>query len=293
MLVIDGISKKFGDRQALHPLTLEIPERSIFGLLGHNGAGKSTTFGIALGQVHPDAGEVRVDGHSVQHDRARALAGVGAIFESPAFYDYLSGWRNLEIFVSLSAKPDRQRMRECVELVGLTSRIHDPVRHYSHGMRQRLALAQTLLPNPRLILLDEPSEGLDPQGIHEMREMILRLRDEFGLTIVFSSHLLTEVEHLCDEIAILNQGRLIYHGDWKSDRRNTTRHEIEVDDWDRAAPTLTALGCEVPSPGLIEAPPETDIADVVSALVGAGLRVRRVAEVRISLEDFYMGRIRE
>lgn len=207
MFSIDGISKSFRGRTALHPLSLEIRPGEIFGLLGHNGAGKSTTFGISLGHVRPDTGEVRVAGTSVQKNRSKALRRVGAIFESPAFYDYLSGWRNLEMLVSLTLKPDLRRMREVVELVGLGARIKDPVRVYSHGMRQRLALAQALLPNPEFIILDEPSEGLDPQGIQEMRNLILRLRDEHGLTVLLSSHLLSEVEQICTRIAILNQGK--------------------------------------------------------------------------------------
>lgn len=291
MLSIDGISKRFGARQALRPLSLEIPKRSIFGLLGHNGAGKSTTFGIALGQVSPDEGEVRVNGVSVQRDRARALAKVGAIFESPAFYDYLSGWRNLEILIAFTSRPDHDRMRAMVDRVGLSARIHEPVRHYSHGMRQRLALAQALLPYPELILLDEPSDGLDPRGIHEMRQLILELREELGLTIVFSSHLLTEVEHLCDEIAILNQGQLIYRGDWKRDQKNQPRYRVEVDAWERASTVFRSQDCVILTANCIEIQRDRDPADILSALVNAGIRVRCFEPVRATLEDFYIGQV--
>ncbi|MFY8215091.1 MAG: ABC transporter ATP-binding protein [Chthoniobacterales bacterium] len=293
MLEIDGISKVFRGRQALHPLTLEITKGEIFGLLGHNGAGKSTTFGITLGHVRSDTGEVRVAGHSVQKDRARALHRVGAIFETPAFHGYLSGWRNLEMLVMLTAKPDPVRMRAMVELVGLTKRINDPVSVYSHGMRQRLALAQALLPNPEFIILDEPSEGLDPEGIQEMRNLILRLRDEHGLTVLLSSHLLSEVEQICSRVAILNQGRMVYCGSWKDSPSPQARWILEVDDWTRATPVLAALGCTVVRDGEIDAPSTGDISDVVRALVHAQVRVHRVEPVKWSLENFYLEHIRE
>ncbi len=286
MLKIDGISKSFKGRTALHPLTLEVARGEIFGLLGHNGAGKSTTFGVMLGQLHPDAGEVWLHGASVQRQRAEALAGVGAIFETPAFYEYLSGWRNLELLVALSAIPDRKRLREVVALVGLEPRIHDPVRVYSHGMRQRLALAQALLPAPDFILLDEPTEGLDPEGIQEMRRLILRLRAEHGHTIMLSSHLLSEVEQLCDRIAILNHGRLVFQGDWKS--LATRRMRFSVDDWARAGEILAGLGCTVESEGVAALPEAADAADLVAALVRAGLRVAAAEPLKLSLEDFYL-----
>jgi ABC-2 type transport system ATP-binding protein len=287
MLRIDGISKSYKGRLALHPLSLDVARGEIFGLLGHNGAGKSTTFGIMLGQLHPDTGEVWLHEASVQNQRARALARVGAIFETPSFYEYLSGWRNLELLVALSAIPDQRRLREVVALVGLESRIHDPVRVYSHGMRQRLALAQALLPNPEFILLDEPTEGLDPEGIQEMRHIILHLRAEHGLTIMLSSHMLVEVEQLCDRIAILNQGRLIFSGDWKTAELSARRMRFTVNDWPRAAEILTSQGCRIESEGIAILRDETDAAGLVHALVQANLRVAAAEPLRLSLEDFY------
>src|SRR5437867_10044415 len=155
---------------------------------------------MMLGQVWPTRGEVKVCGYDVTARRRQALQKVGAIFESPAFYDYLSGRRNLEILSSYTAPTPRRRILEVIEWVGLKGREDSKVRTYSHGMRARLALAQALLPNPQLLILDEPSDGLDPQGIHEMRQTILRLKKELGLTILLSSHYLSEVEQLCDRI---------------------------------------------------------------------------------------------
>ena len=150
---------------------------------------------MMLGQVWPTSGELKICGHDVAANRRAALTPVGAIFETPVFYDYLSGGRNLEILSAYTAPTSRARIREVIDWVGLTGREKDPVRKYSHGMRSRLALAQALLPKPELLILDEPSDGLDPEGIHEMRQTILRLQRELGLTILLSSHLLNEVEH--------------------------------------------------------------------------------------------------
>ena len=288
MVRLDTLTKAFRGRPALQGLSLEIQRGEIFGLLGHNGAGKSTTFGLMLGHLRPDAGEAFIAGRSVQHERALALSRVGAIFETPAFYEYMSGWQNLRFFVSLSGLETDERLREVVQLVRLEERIHDPVRAYSHGMRQRLALAQALLPNPEFILLDEPTEGLDPEGIHEMRDMIRRLRDEHGLTVMLSSHLLSEVEQLCDRVAILHRGNLVFCGDWKS---SEPRWKLEVDDWNKASAVLAQAGVTLHIDSQISVRPGVDIADAVAALVTAGVRVRGVTPVKATLEDFYLERI--
>src|SRR3954464_11624050 len=244
MIRIQNLHKNFKGKPALCGISLEIQRGEIFGLLGHNGAGKSTTFGIMLGQVFPDQGEVFIDDVSVQRDRSKALAKIGAIFEAPGFYEYLSGWSNLEILTSYSAGVPRQQMAEVVEIVGLTKRIHDRVGAYSHGMRQRLALAQALLPAPRLVLLDEPTEGLDPEGIHDIRSLIQRLNRDRGLTVLFSSHLLSEVEQLCHRVAILNKGNLVFSGSWEELRRPSREYTLDVDPWERASAVLTRSGAK-------------------------------------------------
>jgi ABC-2 type transport system ATP-binding protein len=200
----------------------------------------------------------------------------------------LSGWQNLRFFVSLSGDVSDARFREVVELVGLTERIHDPVTHYSHGMRQRLALAQALLPDPEFILLDEPTEGLDPAGIHEMRAMIRKLRDEHGLTVMLSSHLLSEVEQLCDRVAILDGGKLVFSGAWRS---GPPRWKLSLDDQATARDVLDRYITERDGDVVILRE-GMDIADLVSALVHAGVRVRGVELLRATLEDFYLGRTR-
>jgi ABC-2 type transport system ATP-binding protein len=216
MIRLENLQKRFGQRMAVENLSLHIQPGALFGLLGHNGAGKSTTIGMMLGQVIPDAGRVLIEGHDVRRERAQALRHVGAIFETPSFYGYLSGRRNLEIFCAYSPSVSRKEMDGMIDLVRLGSRIDDPVRVYSHGMRQRLALAQALLPRPRVLILDEPSEGLDPEGIYEMRELIRQLHRDFQLTILICSHLLAEVEQICPEVAIMRNGRLLFQGDWRN-----------------------------------------------------------------------------
>jgi ABC-2 type transport system ATP-binding protein len=289
MIRLERLSKVFGSRPALHELFLEIPQGQIFGLLGHNGAGKSTTFGMILGQVHPTTGAAFIRGVSVQQHRLRALQGVGAIFETPAFYDYLSGWTNLRIFTSYTRRLPDSELRETVRFVGLESRINDPVRVYSHGMRQRLALAQALLPRPDLVLLDEPAEGLDPEGIHEMRHLILRLNREHGMTVLLSSHLLSEVEQVCDRIAVLNQGRMIFHGKWTDLIGDTLRYRLDAEPWELAVALIARLpGWSLDPKKILTAAPDYDIADLVTALVQSGIKIRAVEPLKQSLEEIYL-----
>ena len=289
MIELRNLQKAWGGKSALVGLSLEVRKGEVFGLLGHNGAGKSTTLGILLGQVFPDEGEALIGGVSVQRERARALGKTGAIFEAPRFYDYLSGWRNLLIYTSYSARVPRAQIEEVVEIVGLTARIRDKVGTYSQGMRQRLGLAQALLPANEVILLDEPTNGLDPEGIHEMRELIKRLNRERGLTVVFCSHLLVEVEQLCDHVVILNQGRKIFDGRWAELATDRRQVRLEVDDWPRAAALLSAsAGVSVVEPGVIALEEKCETADLVARLVGGGVRVSAVEPQRRNLEQIYL-----
>src|SRR5437773_8946617 len=235
---LSGVFKSFGERVAVDDLNLHVPRGEIFGLLGHNGAGKSTAIGMMLGQVWPTQGEVYVCGHDVTRRRALALQKVGAIFETPAFYDYLSGWRNLEVLSHYSGPTSRQRIRDVIDWVGLTGREKSKVKTYSHGMRARLALAQALLPQPELLILDEPGDGLDPEGIHELRQTIRRLHRELGLTIFLSSHLLNEVEQLCTRIAVMNQGRKVFDGSLAEVKQPKNWVRLRVNDFHQAVKSL-------------------------------------------------------
>jgi ABC-2 type transport system ATP-binding protein len=290
LLHFDNVSKRFGRRLALAPLDLQIERGEIFGLLGHNGAGKSTTFGLLLGHIRPDTGRVLLDGVDVLQERAKALARVGAIFETPSFYDYLSARSNLDFFVSLTGPVDPNRFDRVVELVGLTGRLDEPVRNYSHGMRQRLALAQALLPCPSFLILDEPNDGLDPRGIIETRQLLLRLREEEGLTILFSSHILSEVEQLCDRVAILREGQLVFCGQWQETGGTGIRLRIRCRHPERAAPVLAAAGFPAWQNGeTIPWPEAQDVAALATALVQADAELLELSTEKFSLEDFYLG----
>ena len=288
MLTVTGLHKSFGGKPALQDVSFNVKRGEIHGLLGHNGAGKSTTLGIILGMVEPDRGEARIGGVSVQENHAEALKQVGAIFESPAFYDYLSGWENLRILAGFSGRFDEKAAREVVERVGLTKRIRSKVGSYSHGMRQRLALAQSLLPEPQVLLLDEPTDGLDPEGIKWFRDFILDLRKDRGMTVLFNSHLLAEVEQMCDRVTILREGRLVHEGSLDDLREEAPVYEVNLEPWDQAKVFLELNGVQILSPGRIGLPADADPAIVVAALVGCGVRVSAFAPVRRSLEDLYL-----
>ena len=289
MIRLEHVSKSFRGKPALHDLSLEVPRGEIFGLLGHNGAGKSTALGILLGQVYADGGEAFIDGVSVQRERRRALGKTGAIFEAPRFYDYMSGWKNLEIFSSYTARVPRAAMVDAVETVALTERIHDRVQTYSQGMRQRLGVAQALLPAPDLILLDEPTNGLDPEGIHEMRTLIKKLNRERGITVLFCSHLLSEVEQLCDRVAIMNRGTKIYDGRWSDLAADKQRVRFEVDDWARAVTVLAEFpDVRAGERGEVLVGEHTAVADLVTRLVQSGVRVSAVEPTRRNLEQIYL-----
>lgn len=293
MLEVRDLRKSFRGRPALRGVGFAVRRGEIFGLLGHNGAGKSTALGIILGMVEPDGGEALIGGVSVQRKRKHALRQAGAIFESPAFYEYLSGWDNLRVLVSYSGRFDEKAAREVVESVGLTERIGSLVGAYSHGMRQRLALAQALLPAPQVLLLDEPTDGLDPEGIKWFRDFILRLREERGMTVLFNSHLLPEVEQMCDRVAIIRQGRMVYDGDLGGIADERLLLRISAEPRERADGILRELGGEAIDGGRIQFPEGTDPARVARVLVEAGLDLRELTPVKRSLEDLYLDMSRE
>jgi ABC-2 type transport system ATP-binding protein len=288
MLKINALRKSFGGKPALRGISLSVGKGEIHGLLGHNGAGKSTTLGIILGMVMADSGEVTIDGIPVSSQRSQALRKVGAIFEAPAFYDYLSGWENLRILMGYSGGFDADAAQKTVDEVGLTQRIHSKVRTYSHGMRQRLALAQALLPEPELLLLDEPTDGLDPEGIKWFRDFILNLRDSRGMTVLFNSHLLAEVELMCDRVTILRQGELVFEGAIDGLREETDRFAADLDCWEKAMPVILSQGGNMAAHGIIQIPHGSDPSILLAALVQAGIKLRSFSPVRRSLEDVYM-----
>ncbi len=294
MIELRQVTKVFGDRTAVHALDLTVARGGIFGLLGHNGAGKSTTIGMLLGQVWPTSGSVHVCGHDISLQRSKALRRVGAIFETPIFYDYLSGRRNLEILSTYTGITPAHRINEVVEWVGLAGREHAAVRTYSHGMRARLALAQALLPGPELLILDEPTNGLDPEGIHEMRGTIRRLHVELGLTILLSSHLLSEVEQLCSRIAVVHQGRKVFDGTLAQTRRTESWIDVELDRFDDAAKGLMAAGWITAVEGgcRMALAPGATVPVVTRWLVENRFEVSGIARMEQTLESFYLSLVK-
>ncbi len=295
MIQLRGVSKQFGARWAVRDLNLAVPRGEIFGLLGHNGAGKSTAIGMMLGQVWPTAGELRICGHDITRDRAKALHRVGAIFETPVFYDYLSGWKNLQILSHYTAPTPPERIKKIVEWVGLTGREHDKVRKYSHGMRTRLALAQALLPDPELLILDEPSDGLDPEGIHEMRLTIQRLQREMGLTILLSSHLLNEVEQLCTRIAVVNQGKKVFEGTLADAKQTKQWVRLKVGDFTKATASLQSekLITDTRNGSLVALADGVKTDALVRRLVTLDIPVFEIVQEEETLESFYLNLMQE
>jgi ABC-2 type transport system ATP-binding protein len=211
VLSVHNLKKKLGNRLIIKGVSFNVGKGEIFGFLGPNGSGKTTTIRMLVGLIKPTEGSIRICGYDVQKQHDDALRHVGCIVENPELYAYLTGWENLEHFARMLPDVDEARIVEVVEIVGLDQRIHDKVRTYSLGMRQRLGIAQALLGRPSLLILDEPTNGLDPQGIKEMREFIRKLADQ-GLSLFVSSHLLSEIQQMCDRVAIISHGEVLAVG---------------------------------------------------------------------------------
>ena len=212
VLKTSGLSKRFGKRWAARDLNLEVHRGDVFGFLGPNGAGKSTTIRMILTLLRPTAGSIEIFGKDLHKNRRSVLSRVCGIVEKPDFYLYLSAYKNLEIFGSMTRRVPRDEIMEALDVVGLKSRAFEKVKTFSHGMKQRLGIAQALLTKPELIILDEPTSGLDPQGMKEVRELIRRLSSESEMTVFLSSHLLSEVELVATRMAVINRGELIVQG---------------------------------------------------------------------------------
>jgi ABC-2 type transport system ATP-binding protein len=286
MIALESVSKAFGARRALDAVSFVIPRGEIVAILGHNGAGKTTLFALTLGLVRLDGGDIVVDGVSVRAHPRAARRRIGSVV-APAFYEYLSGWDNLRILASYSGPVVAAEVAAAARFVGLTDRIHDRVRTYSHGMRRRLALAQALVPRPDVLLLDEWETGLDPEGIRDMRALIVRVNREHGTTIALTSHHPSGLDAMCERIAILRDGRLVFAGRWRGLDTGTPSVRLDVDDWPRAHAALRTFGATVTADRLATLPPGRTIADLVAALVAAGVGVDAVEPVRPTIEDLY------
>ena len=242
VLKTNGLSKRFGTRWAARDLNLEVHRGDVFGFLGPNGAGKSTTIRMILTLLRPTAGSIEIFGKALFKNRSSILSRVCGIVEKPDFYLYLSAYRNLEILGSMTRRVRRDEIMEALDTVGLKSRAFEKVKTYSHGMKQRLGIAQALLTEPELIILDEPTSGLDPQGMKEVRELIKKLSIESGMTIFLSSHLLSEVELVSTRMAVINQGELVTQGSVSGLLdKEATEYSIEVSPLESAVKLIGTL----------------------------------------------------
>jgi ABC-2 type transport system ATP-binding protein len=235
VLKTSGLSKRFGTRWAARDLNLEVHRGDVFGFLGPNGAGKSTTIRMILTLLRPTAGSIEIFGKDLHKNRSSVLSRVCGIVEKPDFYLYLSAYTNLEILGSMTRRVGRDEIMEALDVVGLKSRTFEKVKTFSHGMKQRLGIAQALLTKPELIILDEPTSGLDPQGMKEVRELIRRLSLESEMTVFLSSHLLSEVELVATRMAVINRGELIVQGSVSELlEKETMEYSIQVSPLDAA-----------------------------------------------------------
>ncbi|EPY2276989.1 ABC transporter ATP-binding protein [Clostridium sporogenes] len=208
VLQVENIHKKIGKREIIKDVSFSVKEGEIFGFLGPNGAGKTTTIRMMVGLIAPTKGRIKIMGHDIQKERVKALKNIGCIVENPDMYNDLTGMQNLKYYGDLYGDISKERINEVVELVGLKDRINDKVRKYSLGMKQRLGLGQAILSNPKLLILDEPTNGLDPIGMHEFREIVKDIAKQNNSAVFISSHILSEIEQMCDHFAIINKGSI-------------------------------------------------------------------------------------
>jgi ABC-type multidrug transport system ATPase subunit len=287
------LGKRYGKRWAVKNLNLEVFRSDVFGFLGPNGAGKSTTIRMILSLVKPTEGATEIFGHSLKSHRSEALRRVGGIVEKPDFYQYLSAYKNLEIVGALSGDVKRKRIFDVLDLVGLSDRATDRVKTYSHGMKQRLGIAQALISDPELVILDEPTNGLDPQGMKEVRDLIVHLSRDQKKTIILSSHLLNEIEMIANRMAIIHNGELVVQGDV-----NTLLDEGEKYVILHAEPRQKVLSVLKRQKRILKKFSEKEgrfevtmdfelIPELNKALVGAGVHVRALIPRR-SLEDLFL-----
>jgi ABC-2 type transport system ATP-binding protein len=286
-----GLSKRFGTRWAVKDLNLDVRAGEVFGFLGPNGAGKSTTIRMILTLLSPTSGSVRIFGEEVRGNRASILSRVCGIVEKPDFYLFMSAYKNLELLGSLTRKVTRKEIHDSLEIVGLNARASDKVKTFSHGMKQRLGIAQAILTRPDLVILDEPTSGLDPQGMKEVRELVLGLAHEHGTTIFLSSHLLTEVEAVAQRMAVLNHGQLVSQGA-VSELLNggSSYFTIQASPQEKALETLAKIPwVEVVAKGnaLDVRIDSKRAAELNRILVTSGIEISSFASKR-SLEDYFL-----
>jgi ABC-2 type transport system ATP-binding protein len=287
-----GVTKRYGDLTAVDAISLEVAQGEVYGVLGPNGAGKTTLLRMLFGLVRPDAGVLKLFGKTRDEAGPRMLDGVSGFIESPKFYPYLSGRKNLAGLGRLDGGTTPERIEEVIEIVDLADRADDKVGGYSFGMRQRLGVAVSLLRDPQLLVVDEPANGLDPAGMRDMRALIKRLAAS-GLSVLLSSHDMSEVEEICDNVTIMRTGTVVFHGEIAELREQAPEqgHRIKTDDDKRAlalAEAHEALEVAAASDGgLIARGPQPDVDRYVTAIVTEGVTLRTLELSEAPLEALF------
>ena len=286
------LCKQYGNTLRVAHLDLDVPEGSIYGFLGPNGAGKSTTLKMILGLVRPTAGNIKVLGKKMDGaNRLSILLQVGSLIESPSYYGHLTGEENLRIVQTLRGVPEKN-IREVLQIVRLDGQRGKKVAHYSLGMKQRLGLAAALLGYPKLLILDEPTNGLDPAGIQEMRELICSLPARFGMTVLVSSHLLSEIDQMADHVGIIREGELVFQDTLETLHRHS-RHNLALRTGDNEGALKLLHQNRVPCAQeedyiLLPRLDDPDAAKLIRYLIGHGVDVLRLEERQKSLEDIFL-----
>lgn len=287
----ENLSKSFGKEQAVSNINLKIRKGEIYGFLGPNGAGKTTTIRMLLGLMKPSSGTIKIFQKDVTRDRMNILAKVGSLVENPSYYPHLTAYENLEALRKILGVP-KSRIDEVLEIVRLKDAANKKVKGFSLGMKQRLGIAASLLHNPELLILDEPTNGLDPSGIIEIRNLIKRLPSEYGMTIIISSHLLSEIDQMATQVGIVSKGKMIFQDSIEAMRKSAQpKVFIKVSDAEKGWRSLVAHGIKAEhKEGLISLDECSDekVAHIVQILVQEGILVYRVEEEKRSLEDIFL-----
>ncbi|MED3981259.1 ABC transporter ATP-binding protein [Priestia megaterium] len=291
LLETKNLTKTYKGVNVVENLNLKIKEGEIYGFLGPNGAGKTTTIRMLLGLITPSEGDIQIFGKDFKDNRLDILSAVGSLVESPSYYPHLSGENNLETIRKILNVP-KQKIHEVLDLVRLTKVADRKVSEYSLGMKQRLAIAASLLGNPRLIILDEPTNGLDPAGIIEIRDLIIKLPKEYGITVIISSHLLSEIEQVASQVGIITKGNMIFQDSIKVLREKALRRILfNTSDFNKTSKILINEGIEIsedPQGILIDAQTNKKIASLVRKMVNSDIDVYRIVEEKTSLEDIFL-----
>ncbi|HEM0801609.1 TPA: ABC transporter ATP-binding protein [Listeria monocytogenes] len=287
-LQVTNLHKKIRKREIIKGISFEVMPGEVFGFLGPNGAGKTTTIRMIVGLIKPTSGTILIGGKDIRKNFTEAMRGLGSIVENPEFYTFLTGQENLAYFARMDSSIKKERIQEVTELVGLKKRINDRVSTYSLGMRQRLGIAQALLSNPKLLILDEPTNGLDPSGIHEMRDFIRALARNEGISVLVSSHLLSEIELLCDRVAIMTDGTIIKTDQVAHLLSSRAQLRWRVTPIEQAKAFLESVTeVEVDGEYLVTAMNE-ESAEWNEQLVAKGIKVHEIDKRKPSLEDLFL-----